>query len=117
MDEPTFDVNGYPTDETLDAIEHWPINKASDAEALMDFIGRAWSYPDYWRKQDHWRDQSRYGIASRTVYRYTFSTGGWSGNESLVTALEHNVLAQMLGAYSWRVGGHYEYRFSRSYGT
>lgn len=112
MMEPTFDRDGYPTDETLERIKTWdviPGGTSFDFEAAMDFAGRAWSYPDYWRKDaaflsDEYADE-------KPQLQYVFSTGGWSGNESIIAAIEANLMLQSLGAWSWRRGGHYEYRF------
>lgn len=100
--EPTFDADGYPTDETLDRIKSWPVETFADMHAAMDFAGRAWSYPEAWACELEWQDPER---------RYVFSTYGWSGNESIVSAIEANQMLQMVGAWSWRRGGHYEYRF------
>ena len=38
-----------------------------------------------------------------------FSTGGWSGQEALVNAVEHG-LPGTFYLWSWRRGGHYEFR-------
>ena len=111
MTEPTFDADGYPTEETLERIRSWPVKVGADFIAVMDFAGRAWSYPDYWDVAEHWSDPDDRGRACR---RYEFSTGGWSGNESIVHAIEGNQIVQMVGAWSWRRGGHYEYRFPDS---
>jgi hypothetical protein len=107
MSEPTFDADGYPTDETLERIRSWPIATNDDFAAVMDFAGSAWSYPDRWERIDHWIDPDWPSYPKR-VYR--FSTGGWSGNESIVEAIEANAVLQMVGAWSWQRGGHYEYR-------
>ena len=109
MAEPTFDADGYPTEDTLAAIRDWPLDTLPDYEAVMDFAGRAWSYPDYWTKDPAWLDPEWASGPPRL--RYVFSTGGWSGNESIVGAIEANQMLQLIGAYSWRRGGHYEYRF------
>lgn len=114
-DEPTFDSDGYPTEETLERIRQWPVNTWADAHAAMDFAGKAWSYPDRWRCQPRWRDCSQSHVTNwplyrGTVRRYVFSTGGWSGNESIVAAIEAN-REVMLGAWSWQRGGHYDFRF------
>lgn len=111
MDEPTFDGDGYPTEETLAAIGWWPVNSAADFAAVMDFVGRAWKYPDRWECEPGWRSPD---WPERTYRRYVFSTGGWSGNESLVGAIKANRLVEMVGAWEWRRGGHYEYRFPES---
>ena len=108
MPEPTFDRDGYPTDETLDRIATWPIETNADFAAVMDFAGRAWSYPDGWECVERETEPDWPSYPYR-VYR--FSTGGWSGNESIVSAIEQNQIVQMVGAWSWQRGGHYVYRF------
>ena len=109
LTEPTFDKDGYPTEETLERIKTWPIDVMNDAHAAMEFVGQAWKWPDWgWEVDPDFRDPD---FLDRPVRRYVFSTGGWSGNESLVNAIEANWMLQMLGAWSWRRGGHYEYRF------
>ena len=37
------------------------------------------------------------------------STGGWSGQEELISAVEHSLLGTFY-LFSWRRGGHYEFR-------
>lgn len=111
MSEPEFDRDGYPTDATLEIIKNWPINVTNDMELAMDYVGRAWNYPEYWMKDPAFIDPEWPNHPPEL--RYVFSTGGWSGNESLVHAIEQNQMLQALGAWSWRRGGHYEYRFPR----
>ena len=112
-EEPTFDADGYPTDATLETIRTWDVSTASDAIAAMDYVGRAWHWRDWgWEKETGWRPDSGPTIsASRSETRYLIHTGGWSGNESLISALQDNMMLQMLGWWSSRRGGHYEYRF------
>ena len=113
MNEPTFDKDGYPTEETLERIATWPIETVADMHAAMDFAGSAWSYPDRWETFEEINATNP--AAPERVYR--FSTGGWSGNESIVGAIERNLVLQMMGAYSWQRGGHYVYRFpAREFG-
>ncbi len=89
--EPTFDAGGYPTEETLDQISHWPW---ADRAALFEFIEEAWEYPDYF---------------TRNGNHYDISTGGWSGNESLIGALQKNWMIWSTCWESSRRGGHYEF--------
>ena len=119
---PTFDRDGYPTDETLTLIEQWPIFPASNVQAgedkrhrgsraCLDFVVEAWD--------------THYGSVSRTLSTaelslvkaqrgeqfIRFATGGWSVNESLISALNRNTVVH--GA-TWRLtvrGGLHIYRY------
>ncbi len=91
MTQPTFDRDGYPTDETLQAIRGWK----EDWHALFAFIGEAWTYPNYWHQDGD---------------TYRISTGGWSGNESLIEALGQNQIAWLICWQSSARGGHYVFK-------
>ena len=95
MAEPTFDVDGYPTEETLERLRTWPI---TDAAAALDFVAAAWHWPNgvsrELRLQEaellFWKPSDRF---------LRFATGGWSGNESLIDALKQSQVA----ALTWRL--------------
>lgn len=97
-----LDDDGYPTDAALDAIKLWHF---SDARGWFKFIeGLWWSSSMLWKEDDvphDWKD-------GETVHRYYISTGGWSGNESIIRAMQEN--NHMLWTLNWvqsRRGGHY----------
>ncbi len=98
MTQPTFDKDGYPTEETRKAIAEWP---REDFDGLMKFVHDAWTYPEYFR----------YGeIENRSkekLMRYDISTAGWSGNEEIVGAMKENVMFWTLCWVQSRRGGHY----------
>src|SRR3990167_7434431 len=71
MKEATFDKAGYPTQETLQIIREWPIE--GNADALLLFV------------RDAWYDSGRAKNVRPGIW--TFTTGGWSGNEELLRAL------------------------------
>ena len=98
MTEPTFDADGYPTDETLTAIELWPDD---DVTGCLDFARAAWRWKDYAR--DVTDPAERAVLHAEDGDRYVrFATGGWSGNESIIAALKAN-RGVMLAA--WRLHG------------
>ena len=101
MNNDLLDDDGYPTEAALEIIKlwHW-----ADAAGWFEFINsiwylRSWGWheglePDEWDKD-------------KKVYRYNISTAGWSGNESIISAMKEN---NMLWAITWvqsRRGGHY----------
>ena len=81
----------YPTDDELDAIESWPLG---DPRGLVDFIESIWSH--------------NYGKMIRTSRRIKLITGGWSGNEDVISALHKNIWGIEYWVRSVR-GGYHEY--------
>lgn len=82
MTEPTFDKDGYPTDETEAAISGWDFK---DPDGWLVFIGKAWNH-HYGRM---WNEDSL----------VKFATGGWSGNESVIRAMKN---AHVLWSMRWK---------------
>ena len=69
-----MDSNGYPDEAELKQIREWPWQ---DFDGLMEFVKDLWRYPERFK---------------RTGNDYYLSTGGWSGNESLIEALQLNLM-------------------------
>lgn len=86
-----MDSDGYPTEETLELIRKWDVLK--DTEGLLDLIQELWWYSDMGFKRDN--DELE------------LHTLGWSGNESLMTALEENFLFWCSYWLKSERGGHY----------
>lgn len=103
--EPEFDRDGYPTEATLDVIKKWPMENPDANVALIEYCQRAWSYPEYFRRGS--RRSSR--PTGRLVRTWHVSTGGWSGNESIIDAMMENWLFWATSWVSSRRGGHYEF--------
>jgi hypothetical protein len=102
----------YPSDTALDLIEHWDLIEGDDGSheklyKLLDFVRDLWEYPDRFtmgrlRPHDLFKDKK-----VRTLY---LSTGGWSGNESIIGALERNYLFWAMFWYRSQTGGHYWFK-------
>ena len=94
------DDNGYPTDSALEIIRIWHWSKPKE---LFEFIKSIWWQPDWgWTEGlEHVED------AATDKYRYNISTGGWSGNESIIHALQSNIMIWSIYWYQSRRGGHY----------
>ena len=95
MSEPELDDNGYPDEATLKAIAAWPYQQLRE---LMEYVRQAWHFGEWGWSQEDRADGSR---------TYNISTGGWSGNESLIDALQDNRMFWMLCWQQSRRGGHY----------
>jgi hypothetical protein len=96
--------DGYPTEEELERIIKWD----GDFKQLLSYVK---SVGHYWPEEDGWGwseepevvDELRGGY----VTRYHISTGGWSGNESIIDALNKNFLFWHMHWVQHRRGGHY----------
>jgi hypothetical protein len=99
MKAPSFDQDGYPTQKTLEAITTWPIRNNFDIAELLEFVDAAWSHmPFAIRTEGEGRKQ----------YIYC-ATGGWSGNEGIIAALQQNHLFWGLCWLESRRGGGYKF--------
>ncbi len=99
--EPLFDEHGYPAEETLKAIEKWPYEDGF--VELMEFVAKAWN-EDYGKVEKEERE-------GEMVYK--FVTGGWSGNESIIGALERNFVFWGLCWVKSERGGYFEFEVKR----
>lgn len=89
-----LDDDGYPTDETLEAIKNFEVNGDEDCEKLLQMASQVWLYPDYFTKDE-------------PTGCWFVSTGGWSGNEDVIRALVENHVFWALYWKQTQVGGHY----------
>lgn len=96
------DEDGYPTAAAIEVIERWAFG---DKNGLFDFVAGIWWMPEFGWREERAPHAYREG---RQVQRYMLSTGGWSGNESIIRAMENN--KWFLWTTTWResrAGGHY----------
>ena len=84
----------YPSEEQLKRIQEYDLSKRPVSE-LLDYVEALWKYPDRFVRRFH------------TLY---LSTGGWSGNESIILALEQNFLFWSLYWCKSQRGGHYFFK-------
>jgi len=91
LPEPSFDKEGYPSEEFLQSIENYD---GRDVEGMLALIQEAW-------RMDDWALHPRPGI-------YVFATGGWSGNEDLINAFNKSMAGLIANCHSIQfVGGFY----------
>jgi len=93
MQTPTFDINGYPSEETLAAIRTWWLE---DANRCLDFVRTAWhggpeQCPIVEFRGGADAAPELLNIAAKPGDQFArFSTGGQPQNESLISALKAN---------------------------
>lgn len=96
-----IDHNGYPTEATLKKIANFDPRK-DDVYKFVEYLCENWvnGYPPKWDKEKG---------------TLQLSTGGWSGCESVIGALEHGGKDKIPWFWTmyWcqsRAGGHYWFR-------
>lgn len=109
-----LDDDGYPTEETLDYIAKWQVKYTDDSTDneirqqyfdLFEGIKSIWWYASWgWTEMI---EPSLYRENEKSR-QYHISTGGWSGNESIIRAMESNSWIHCTWVQSRR-GGHYIY--------
>lgn len=99
--KPTFDKDGCPSEETLDLIRKWKVQNNFTQKDLRGFCREAWNWGNKMWGHRRGCDGHRPWI--------DVSTGGWSGNESIIEALQENrIFWAMSWVHSIR-GGHYRF--------
>lgn len=96
-----LDEDGYPTEQCLEIIANW---HWSDPEGWFAFIKEYWHIPCFgWQEADVPHEFRE----NKIVHQFRISTGGWSGNESIIRAMERNGMMWHLNWVQSRRGGHY----------
>ncbi len=96
-----FEIDGdYPSEASLNRIEKWPIGSFEDTHAVLDFVKSLWHWPDFGVSHEL-RAEEALVVGAESGQRFLrLATGGWSGNESIISAMEGN---RLLHAFTWRL--------------
>ncbi len=105
MDFPSIEYDDcYPEDEEFLAFNDVPLSFEKAARWLLEELPRAEQHMTcFCSVVDDFCDD-----AGRPCYKIAFSTGGWSGAESIISLIERRVDMGHFMA-SWRRGGHYTF--------
>ncbi len=99
-------MSEYPTEEDLKKIEEWDY---LDFENLALFVQSIWHWGEDYARLSDWKVNE-----FNTDYRMLeLITGGWSGNEDIICALNRNQMFNMMCWYSSHRGGHHIYQIKR----
>lgn len=93
-----LDENGYPDEASLKAIEEWDILKQG-VQGLLDLVEENTYTPDW-----------SFSVRGKKVLRFEYHTGGWSGNEDVISALRRNILFFAVFWEKSTRGGHYYFK-------
>lgn len=101
-----MDSDGYPDEQDLKKIREWPYNKYG---RLFEFVKSIWEFAEVGYFEQSKQDDTTY---SDTIY--TLHTGGWSGNEDIIRAMQENIIFWTT-CWVWsRQGGHYEFKLPKT---
>jgi len=95
----TLDEDEYPTDETLEIIAKWDV--LHDAVNFLQQLKSIWAYDSFVLSDTPPKEAEALlsmfdETKDLTSYKWLrLATAGWSGNESIVSALERNFSMQM----------------------
>ena len=84
----------YPTKVQLKRITNWKCSNYNKAVALAEYVCNLW----------HWSDWA--SLTGKRVLTLRLVTGGWSGNEDIVSAFRKNVWFSIYWCRSERGGLH-----------
>ena len=104
-----LDDDGYPTEYALDLIWFWHF---SDPRGWFDFIQSIWYMRDWGWKVAEAIDEI---FKEKNITAIYVSTAGWSGNESIIRAMEKNSMLWFICWAQSRRGGHYIFEIKDRY--
>ena len=93
--------DGYPEDEQFSRFDGAPLDFHKAAQWLLDELPRACDFMCCWCDITDGTD-----ISGRPCKLISFSTGGWSGAESIIALIESRFDMRHF-MLSWKRGGHY----------
>lgn len=100
----------YPDDSELDQIRNWPYQDPLGWFRFIKSVGKYWPDEDNaWRG---WREEEVLsgGFDQAAFMEIGIATGGWSGNERILAAMQDNAALWLFTWESSRRGGHYTFR-------
>ena len=91
-------MSDYPNEQELKLIREWPY---TDFKGLIEFLQDVFWYPEWC-----------ISVKGKQVLRVWISTGGWSGNEDRIDALQQNSTF-WFACWQWsKRGGHYFFKIN-----
>lgn len=88
-------TDGYPTDDFLEHVRTYDVLKNGPCDLIREL-------KEFWR----WPDYIRWYPRTKTL---KISTGGWSGHENVMAALQENFIFMIFWMATLR-GGHYTFK-------
>lgn len=98
-------MEDYPTETELNTLIEW--DSIKNPKGLVEFVGDIWHIPDHGFNLCPGFQKNSIG---QKVKKLCLATGGWSGNEDIITALQDNKTHFWLMYWTLsKRGGYYEF--------
>ena len=94
-----MDKDGYPEYKELKIIAKWDFRKKS----IQEFL-------EYIRERWHYQGCGGFNLSGKKILQLRLNTFGWSGNESILSAVKINTVFWLMCWRKSTVGGHYWFR-------
>ncbi len=91
----------YPSDAQLKVITNWQYTMGW--KNLVAYVEALWWTPSFGFSLS----RGKAHIFDRQVIKLQLHTGGWSGNEDIIDALQHNYMFWSMSFYKQIRGGHF----------
>jgi hypothetical protein len=95
LPEALFDKHGYPSKCSLKVIVNWCPSQCP-IEDILAFMKSLWNH-----------DYGSFNLKGHLVLKLHLATGGWSGNESIINAVDRNTYLHYGWQKSERGGAHW----------
>lgn len=95
------DDSGYPTEKELNLIAEWNYKEPYEWFEYCKFL---------W----HWGDDY-FNHEELNMFNWFAHTGGWSGNESIIEAMQRNRFLWNLTWEESRRGGHFKFKIPETF--
>ena len=92
----------YPTDEELETIKNWNFLK-QPLDGFLSLLESIWKYADI----------GFFDLSGKKILKLELHTGGWSGNENTISAIQNNYIFWMICWIKSTRGGHYYFKINR----
>ena len=102
------DHDGYPHNFELERIKGWNIQK-DGVEGLLDLIEECWHWPELGFNKRNGRTR----FIKKSCIKVELHTGGWSGNEDIIRALQEQDMFWLLYWVKSERGGHFYFEVSK----
>ena len=100
-----LDDEGYPTEEYLKFIKDFTNETMPIIDFVLGVLQNGWYFGDWGFKL---------GKKYKGIRKLELHTGGWSGNEEIISAIKSNIwLTHFKMKYvKWHIGGHFHFEIS-----